>query len=522
MDGGTPGVGRCVRSAFGVRACLPALLSVALLVSAPDRVQCQTDSATAWLTRGERQYSASQFDSAMVSFRAALPLLTASRNRAAEAKVLTDIGAVYGRRGLPDSALLYLRRALPLRREVHDGAGEAQTRNRLAEVFIQTGLPDSALPHLRAALPLARAASDGVGEATTLGNIGEVFRVTSRLDSALSYQRAALPLRRAAHDGSGEAETLGAIGTIYYSVGRSDSALAYYRNALGFLRAASDPAGESAVLSNIGAVYYSLSRTDSALTYFRRACRLSTPWVIRLGRRRCSITSAQSCGAVVRPTRRLPISNGRCRSCAPPVVRPRQRRSTTWGRRFATWGSPIQRSRTTARRSHPRARPATVRAKLRPSARWGGSTLGSVGSRRRSPPWIAPVRSLQPSDCTLVATRTSLRSPSRSSSAPRLTHGFRPGLLPRRSVTVATPGAGRLSRDSSVAAALAAAERGRAQGLLDLISSTRGPLGAAPNGGLRSQDTVPGADLVAEASYELAPLRRARAADCTTSSVATR
>src|SRR5207248_11516295 len=62
-------------------------------------------------------------------------------------------------------------------------------------------------------------------------------------------------------------------------------------------------------------------------------------------------------------------------------------------------------------------------------------------------------------------------------------------------------------RISAIASALAAAERGRAQGLRDLLGRARSATTATAADALWARDTVPGADLAVEAMLELAPLR---------------
>jgi CHAT domain-containing protein len=76
----------------------------------------------------------------------------------------------------------------------------------------------------------------------------------------------------------------------------------------------------------------------------------------------------------------------------------------------------------------------------------------------------------------------------------------------------AARGTARPAFATALAAALAAAERGRAQGLRDLLARSRAAAGSPLTDLLWAGDTVPGADLTAEAALELAPMRRTRTA----------
>lgn len=216
-----------------------------------------------------------RLDSALVYFRASLAILRAVRDRAGEGKTLNDIGLVHSESGRPDSALVYYGQALVIRRDAADSAGEGQTLNNIGAVHHRLGRPDSAFAYYRQALAIRRQVRDRRGEGTTLQNIGLVHAESGRPDSALAYYRQALAIQHEVRNRRGEGTTLNNIGLVHGELGRPDSALVYYRRALTIRREVGDPAGEGTTLNNIGLVYLALGRPDSALAHFRQALAIS-------------------------------------------------------------------------------------------------------------------------------------------------------------------------------------------------------------------------------------------------------
>ncbi|MCR4338653.1 MAG: CHAT domain-containing protein [Gemmatimonadaceae bacterium] len=210
-------------------------------------------------------------DSALAYYALALPTQRAVGDHGGEATTLNNIGTVHSGLGRPDSALAYYALALPIRRAVGDRAGEAMTLNNIGLAHRDLSRPDSALAYYGLALPISRAVGDRTGEATTLNNIGTVHRDLGRPDSALAYLAQALPITRAVGDRTREATTLNNIGLAHHVLGRPDSALTYYALALPIERAVRNRTGEAMTLNNIGAVYRTLGRPDSALTYYAQA-----------------------------------------------------------------------------------------------------------------------------------------------------------------------------------------------------------------------------------------------------------
>ena len=423
--------------------------------------------ATTLNSIGLVQSTISRPDSALAYYARALRIRRGAQDRGAEAITLNNIGAAQSALGRPDSALLYFAEARSIRREVGDRSGEAATLNNIGAVQGALGRPDSALAYYRLALPIVRETGNRAREAITLSNIGAVQGNLGRADSALAYFARALPIQREMGDRGGETSTLNSIGLVHSNLGRPDSALAYFATGLSVARGSGDRSGEAASLNNIGVVQSNLGRPDSALAYFARALPIQRDVSDRPGEARSLSNIGLAQYNLGRPDSALAYF-----AQALPIRREVGDRSgeaiTLRGIGYVHLGSPARGSARVAAARFDSA--AALLARIRRSA--GGDANAVSFSEEGGHTFAAWSRAWQRLTAEAIA----------ASDIPAAT----------------------LAMSSS----LAAAERGRAQALRDLLSRDRAP--SAP--GLDGSDTIPGADLAAEAERLLAPLRSVRTA----------
>jgi tetratricopeptide (TPR) repeat protein len=438
------------------RACLLAVLHTAELSSV---AQVTTeDSAKALYDEAFEEYqhwTRSGQERALLLWARALEFYRKSTDRRGESRTLNNIGLVYADMGRSDSALAYYRQALPLARGSSDRAGEAGTLHNMGSVYRDLGRSDSALAYYRQALPVTLAAGDRAGEAATLNSIGYVYADFGRRDSALAYYRQALPVARAADRPAVEATTLNNIGSVYIDLGPRDSALAYLRQALRISReVVNDRPGEATTLNNIGTVYSDLEPPDSALAYFRQALAIYR----EVGNREGEAMALVNIGAVY-PDRGLGDS----------------------ALAYYWQGLPIQR----AVGDHPGE----------------AGTLHLIGQHFQAlRDFARAVSYYDSSSAVYEAFRYTAGSDANAVSLGEAQRGLAVGWA-----LAWLARAEQVGETESVAAGLAASERGRSQALLDLMR--RSAVGAAGGAGLNEAVARPGADLAAEADSLLAPLR---------------
>jgi len=180
-------------------------------------------------------------------------------------------GLAYLRLARFDSAEAYLLESLARARTVHDRAEEAWALNELASMHAMRGRADSTLVYFYEALDRFRAIDDRTGETTVLNNIGEAQSGLGRSDSALFYFRRSLTLARELGNRYVELNLYNSIGKVLLKQGRPDSALISFREALRIVPEVGDPRTHGFVLQGIGEAQHALGENDSALVNLRRS-----------------------------------------------------------------------------------------------------------------------------------------------------------------------------------------------------------------------------------------------------------
>lgn len=248
-----------------------ALLSYVDALAITREINDQHGEAATLINIGVLHGKLGQPDSALARFASALAVSRASGDQRVEASVLFNTGAMHSSFGRPDSALAYFGHALALDRVIGDLYGERATLAQIGSVHYGTGRLDSALVYHAKALDIARDAGDRLGAGLSLNAIGAVQTELGRPDSALVYYQLALSIFHEVGSRAHEGETLGNIGLAHRDAGHPDSAIAYHQLALSISREIGNQAGESTALHNIGFTHHEAGRPDSALVYYRQA-----------------------------------------------------------------------------------------------------------------------------------------------------------------------------------------------------------------------------------------------------------
>lgn len=210
-------------------------------------------------------------DSALVAFQQALVIAREEGNRRGEGQVLYALGDTHARSGRPDSALVYLAPAFTISRDVEDSQSQGMALGYVGSVHSDLGHPDSALTYLGRALQIARAHGDREQESTVLADMAFEQLSLGRPDSSLAYFREAMEIQRERGDKVGEASVLTGMGVVQYTLGRPDSAAAHERRALQLSREIGDRGLESTSLANLGHTYRELGRPDTGRVYLAEA-----------------------------------------------------------------------------------------------------------------------------------------------------------------------------------------------------------------------------------------------------------
>ncbi|MGB3642008.1 MAG: tetratricopeptide repeat protein, partial [Rivularia sp. (in: cyanobacteria)] len=243
-----------------------------------------------------KQGNAQSSKQAISKWKQALELLQQlGELKSSQAVLLYSIGNTYSNLGEKQQALKYYNQALPLARDIKDKFAEASILNNIAAIYDDLGDKQQALKVYNQALLLSREIEDKGGEATNLNNIGGIYNYLGDKQQALKFYKQALTIIREINgDKRWEAGSLNNIGQIYAFLGDNQQALEYYKQALSISEEIPDKNGLAITLNNIAAVYSSLGKKRQALTYYEQVL----PLLETLGYRREKAIALHNIGSI--------------------------------------------------------------------------------------------------------------------------------------------------------------------------------------------------------------------------------
>ncbi|MFT3916910.1 MAG: CHAT domain-containing protein [Anaeromyxobacteraceae bacterium] len=172
-----------------------------------------------------------------------------------EAETLNRMGWLRNAQGDTRAALALHERALPLRREAGSVEGEGVTWNDLGRAHLDLGDVDQALEALERGLALRDRDEDPGGAAQVLNRIGMARRVAGEFQPALDAFREAIPLARKAGDVRNQGTLMHNVATLLAQVGEVAESRRLLEEALAHCRGIKFTACESACLGALGVSY---------------------------------------------------------------------------------------------------------------------------------------------------------------------------------------------------------------------------------------------------------------------------
>jgi CHAT domain-containing protein/tetratricopeptide (TPR) repeat protein len=435
---------------------------------------------------------ASRDDSASAFWHEALSMVRQAGDRPTEVQGLVLIGLFYTSN---DSVLTYWKQAVDVGRTLGERwKGRHSAFYNLGVTYLRLSRLDSAELYLRESSRLARENRDQIMEGVALNDLAGLHAARGQFDSTVVLLHAARERLQAAGYADGVTIALYNLGEAQSSLGRPDSMLFYYQQSRQKARESGDTSFEPPVLNGIGEAFLLLRQADSAAASFREALRIgpsvrTTAYSLR-GLGDAQHMLGQTDSALSNLRRSLAIQNDLGgRGDVPGLLA----RIGTVHRDAGQRDSAIVNYReglALARAAEAFEVEIAVLGDLGELFYMeGGRALGTAVAYYDS---AAALRST-------VAARVG-KDPTRVSYAELGTKLYEQWVL-------AWLGREReIGREASGAAALAAAERGRSQALLELVR--RGQASDAPNAaGGRVTADVAGADLVQEGQDLIASVR---------------
>jgi tetratricopeptide (TPR) repeat protein len=172
----------------------------------------------------------------------------------------------------PRERIDWLESALAASRRIKDRAAEGRLLGNLGVACEDLGETRRAIELHEQDLTIAREIGDQRGEASALGNLGIAYAVLGKTRRAIEFHEQDLAIRREIGDQRGEGNALGNLGNAYKNLGETRRAIEFYEQWLVIVREIGDRRGEgnglwnkSLVLDEIGERAQAIAHAEAAL-----------------------------------------------------------------------------------------------------------------------------------------------------------------------------------------------------------------------------------------------------------------
>ena len=214
-------------------------------------------------------------DSARVYFTRALELRRAKRDRVGEIRSLNALGIVHEMEAHYDSAIMMYQAALSAARAIANRPEQVGPLMNISNVFLKQSVPDSVRWDNGQVLPLAREAGDKEAEGQIESNMSIFWKDMGHADSGLVHARRSFVIATELKDTRTIAAAILNIGTLHFELGQTDSAMIYYQRAFEAYERLGIPSSMRNVLNQRGIAFQELNQLDSAIITFRKMAALA-------------------------------------------------------------------------------------------------------------------------------------------------------------------------------------------------------------------------------------------------------
>ena len=198
------------------------------------------------------------------SYRQALSGFRAAGERRREAETLYTLASI-------DFDLDLAKQALALFRSLDRKSEKGQTLSLLGRIYGYEGKYAQALEPYRQALALSQHLSQKSSEATVLMNLGTAYRMLGETGTAITHFQHALDLWHAVGNRSREATTRASLGDLYQSLGESQEGLDQLVPALAVFKDEGNLAEEARTLNSMGNAYSRAGQIPKGIENLKQA-----------------------------------------------------------------------------------------------------------------------------------------------------------------------------------------------------------------------------------------------------------
>ncbi|XP_078383593.1 tetratricopeptide repeat protein 28-like [Oculina patagonica] len=186
------------------------------------------------------------------------------KNRHLEGIVYGNLGTEFDKLGNVKQAIECYKTSLVISQEVGDKAAEASTLGNLGTVYIGFCDYKKAVEYLYRAVNTSKEIGDRVSEGTTYGNLGRTYFLVGEFKQAIKYLNHSLTICKDVGDRAGEGRAYGNLSNVYQHMGKFHTAIDYHKQHLSIFKELGDRAEEAMAYNDLGKIQHCLGDFEEA------------------------------------------------------------------------------------------------------------------------------------------------------------------------------------------------------------------------------------------------------------------
>ena len=213
---------------------------------------------------GVTYHSLEEFQRAIEYHNQNLSIAKEVGDRAGQGKAYNNLGATYHSLNEFQRAIEYTNKYLSIAKEVGDRAGQGKAYANLGLAYHSLNEFQRAIEYNNKYLIIAKEVGDRAGQGKAYANLGLAYHSLAEFQRAIEYNNIHLIIAKEVGDRVGQGLSYGNLGNIYFLLGENQRAIEYTNKYLIIAKEVGNRAMEGKAYSDLGATYHSLNE-------FRRA-----------------------------------------------------------------------------------------------------------------------------------------------------------------------------------------------------------------------------------------------------------
>ena len=219
---------------------------------------------------GNAYQSLGDFKRAIDYHKRCLEIAKELGDRSGQGKACGNLGNSYRSLGDFKTAVDYHEDHLKIVKELGDRSGEGKAYGNLGNVFHSLGDFKTAIDYHERQLKISKELGDSSSEEKAHGTPGSAHDHLGDIETAVGYDKRGLPIAKELSDRYDEGVACANLGNAYQGLGDNTKAIDFYERHLKIVKELGDRQGEGSAYGNLGIAHHSLGNIKTAIDYHKR------------------------------------------------------------------------------------------------------------------------------------------------------------------------------------------------------------------------------------------------------------